>query len=121
MPITVSIGIVAQPPISGDGHHALGQDAAADEPCIITLARQPVAEHAAEQHGDHLGQRVRRHDQAEVRGRPAEVQDREGQRHRRDRAAEAAEAVPATSSRNERCRAVAVTEEAEELVSWRPD
>ena len=51
-------------------------------------AGEPVAEHPAEEHRAHVGQRVEADDEAELRRAAAEVEDREGEGDRCDAAAE---------------------------------
>ncbi len=78
---------------AGEQHrreHRLHQRARARRALHQHLARDPVAEHPAEEHRDHLGQREGRHHQAQLLRRAAEVDHREGQRDRRHRVAQRA-------------------------------
>ena len=74
-----------------DGNHALGEERRRGRALHHHLTRQAVPEDATEQHGDHLGQRVRRHHEPELCRGAAQVEHREGQGHGGDGAAEAAD------------------------------
>ena len=89
-PRAARAGIVAQPLISRTATTAWVTDAGHRGALHHQLPREPVPEHTAEEQGDDLGQRERGDDQAELGRIATQVEDREGERDRRDRVAEPA-------------------------------
>ena len=93
MPRPASNGMLDQPPIRESATSPCTTAAAAEVPCSITGARQPVSEHAAEEDGGDVGQGVEADHDPEVGGVAAEVEHGEGEGHRCDPAAEEVDRV----------------------------